>query len=308
MPENELPESFAEVLVGFERYLLAERARSEHTVRGYLSDLISLMYFAIADGARSLQEIDLSILRQWLGEQSSAGLARSTLARRAASARTLMAWALREGLIEQNPTVRLKAPKQQKTLPGVLHQAQMQRLIAEFELRAAEGSAPELRNQAMIELLYAAGLRVGELAALDIDDVDFDRRTVRVLGKGNKERTVPFGLPASKALNRWLREGRAQLYQPMSGAALFLGARGGRIDQRQVRAVVAEGLAALGDTAATSPHALRHSTATHLLDGGADLRAVQEILGHSSLATTQIYTHVSVDRLRASYRQAHPRA
>lgn len=308
MPQNELPEAFAEALRGFERYLLAERARSEHTARGYLSDVVSLMYFAIAEGAGSLQEIDLSILRQWLGEQSSAGLARATLARRTATARTLMAWALREGSIEQNPTLRLKAPKQQKTLPGVLHQEQMRRFTANLEAKASEGGAIELRDHAMIELLYAAGLRVGELTALDIDDVDFERRTVRVLGKGNKERTVPFGQPASQAITRWLREGRGPLYQASSGPALFLGARGGRIDQRQVRSVVARGFAALGDTSATSPHALRHSTATHLLDGGADLRAVQEILGHSSLATTQIYTHVSVDRLRASYRQAHPRA
>ncbi len=160
----------------------------------------------------------------------------------------------------------------------------------------------------MVELLYATGIRVGELTGLDVDDVDPDRRTLRVLGKGNKERTVPFGVPAAVALDDWLRRGRPDLVVPLSGPALFLGQRGKRVDPRQVRSVVGNLLEALGDTAATGPHALRHSAATHLLDGGADLRAVQEILGHSSLATTQIYTHVSVERLRNSYRQAHPRA
>ncbi|NYE94595.1 integrase/recombinase XerC [Psychromicrobium silvestre] len=308
MTETELPEPFAGVLAGFERYLLAERARSVHTVRAYLADAEALIYFALADGARSLTDIDLATIRQWLGEQSVAGLARSTLARRSATVRTLMAWALREGLIQENPTLRLKAPKRQKTLPGVLHQEQMQRLISTLEADASGGDPLAVRDQAMIELLYAAGLRVGELVALDLDDLDFERRTVRVLGKGNKERTVPFGKPAAGALQHWLNGSRMALYRQGSGAALFLGARGGRVDQRQVRSVVGRGFEVLGDTSATSPHALRHSTATHLLDGGADLRAVQEILGHSSLATTQIYTHVSVDRLRASYRQAHPRA
>lgn len=160
----------------------------------------------------------------------------------------------------------------------------------------------------MVELLYATGIRVGELTGLDVDDVDPDRRTLRVLGKGNKERTVPFGVPAAVALDDWLRRGRPALVVSLSGPALFLGQRGKRVDPRQVRSVVGNLLEALGDTAATGPHALRHSAATHLLDGGADLRAVQEILGHSSLATTQIYTHVSVERLRNSYRQAHPRA
>jgi integrase/recombinase XerC len=160
----------------------------------------------------------------------------------------------------------------------------------------------------MVELLYATGVRVGELAGLDVDDLDPDRRTLRVLGKGNKERTVPYGLPAALAVDDWLRRGRGKLAAADSGPALFLGARGRRVDQRQVRSVVKGLFEALGDTSATGPHSLRHTAATHLLDGGADLRAVQEILGHSSLATTQIYTHVSVDRLRKSYQQAHPRA
>jgi len=177
-----------------------------------------------------------------------------------------------------------------------------------LEAAAVEGAPLAIRNRAMVELLYATGVRVGELAGMDVDDLDLDRRTLRVIGKGNKERTVPYGLPAAVAVDDWLRRGRPLLAADASGPALFLGARGRRVDQRQVRAVVKDLLDALGDTAATGPHALRHSAATHLLDGGADLRAVQEILGHSSLATTQIYTHVSVDRLRRSYQQAHPRA
>lgn len=308
MTRTELPPEFGEVLSSFELHLSAERARSAHTTRAYLADVESLVYFALGAGAKSFAEIDLSFLREWLGEQSGDGLSRSTLARRAASIRTFMAWALREGVIEENPTLRLKAPKRQKTLPGVLQQHQMARLIQQLETDAAEQEPLAIRNLAIVELLYAAGIRVGELTALDIDDVDFERRTVKVLGKGNKERAVPFGLPAEAALQHWLRTGRPRVVQPSSKTALFLGARGGRIDQRQVRSVVGRGFESLGDTSATSPHALRHTAATHLLDGGADLRAVQEILGHSSLATTQIYTHVSVERLRSSYQQAHPRA
>lgn len=308
MTGTELPGRFGPVLASFELHLRAERARSEHTVRAYVADVEGLLYFAVAAGAHTIGEIDLGMLREWLGEQSGEGLARSTVARRAASIRTFMAWAMREGLITENPTLRLKAPKRQKSLPGVLQQGQMSRLIDDLATAAATGEPLAIRDLAIVEVLYAAGLRVGELVALDVDEVDFERRTVKVLGKGNKERTVPFGIPAEAALLNWLRLGRPKLSQQRSAAALFLGARGGRIDQRQVRAVVGRGFTGLGDTAATSPHALRHTAATHLLDGGADLRAVQEILGHSSLATTQIYTHVSVERLRSSYQQAHPRA
>jgi integrase/recombinase XerC len=235
-------------------------------------------------------------------------MSRSTLARRAATARSFTAWAVREELLDADPALRLKAPKRDKSLPGVLHQQQVVRVLDGLQAAAEDGGALALRDRAMVELLYATGVRVGELAGLDVDDLDPDRRTLKVLGKGNKERTVPYGLPAAVAVDDWLRRGRPLLAAEGSGPALFLGVRGRRVDQRQVRAVVKDLLDALGDTAATGPHALRHSAATHLLDGGADLRAVQEILGHSSLATTQIYTHVSVDRLRRSYQQAHPRA
>ena len=308
MKNQDLPSALAGAAESFGRYLVGERARSPHTVRAYLSDLDSLLVHVVSEGIASPEEIELGTLRRWLGAQSEAGISRSTLARRAATARAFTAWALREELIAVDPALRLKAPKREGSLPGVLNQQQVSRLLTDLETTAAAGGPIPLRNRAMVELLYATGVRVGELAGMDIDDLDPDRRTLRVLGKGNKERTVPYGLPAAVAVDDWLRRGRPRLATGVSGPALFLGLRGKRVDQRQVRGVVEGLLEALGDTSATGPHALRHSAATHLLDGGADLRAVQEILGHSSLATTQIYTHVSVDRLRKSYLQAHPRA
>lgn len=305
---QELPRAFEQALAGFGRYLTAERARSGHTLRAYLSDLRSLLEYAASEGVTDLPGLELGTLRRWLGAQSQAGMSRATLARRSATSRSFTMWAMREELIETDPALRLRAPKAEKSLPGVLQSQQLLRLLNSLEEAAADGSPVPVRNRAMVELLYATGLRVGELAALDVDDLNPDRRTLRVVGKGNKERTVPYGVPAALAVDDWLRRGRPPLATGHSGPALFLGARGNRVDQRQVRTVVNALFEALGDTSATGPHALRHSAATHLLDGGADLRAVQEILGHSSLATTQIYTHVSVERLRISYQQAHPRA
>jgi integrase/recombinase XerC len=305
---QELPGELSQASDAFSKYLSGERAMSAHTLRAYLGDLRSLLGHAASEGATRLEDLELGTLRRWLGAQSQAGVARSTLARRAATARAFTAWALREERITVDPALRLKAPKRDRSLPGVLQPQQLVRLLATLEEAAAGGEPVPVRNRAIVELLYATGVRVGELAGLDVDDLDPDRRTLRVIGKGNKERTVPYGVPAALALDDWLRRGRPLLARDNSGPALFLGSRGGRVDQRQVRELVNRLLEALGDTSASGPHALRHSAATHLLDGGADLRAVQEILGHSSLATTQIYTHVSVDRLRKSYQQAHPRA
>ena len=305
---KELPPAYEQALAGFGRYLEAERARSAHPRRAYLSDLRSLLEYAVSEGLTDLPGLDLTTLRGWLGAQSQAGMSRSTLARRSSTARSFTTWALREEIITVDPALRLRAPKAEKSLPGVLQSQQLVRLLTGLEQAAAEGSPIPVRNRAIVEVLYATGLRVGELAGLDVDDLNPDRRTLRVVGKGNKERTVPYGVPAAVAVDDWLRRGRPSLANGHSGPALFLGSRGNRVDQRQVRTVVKDLFEALGDTSATGPHALRHSAATHLLDGGADLRAVQEILGHSSLATTQIYTHVSVERLRKSYQQAHPRA
>ena len=303
-----LPPNLLRAMEGFAAYLSGERAVSPHTRRAYLGDLESLLAFAASEGATELQDLELGTLRRWLGAQSQSGAARATLARRSATIRAFTAWALREEHLDADPALRLKAPKRERSLPGVLQASQLERLLKDLEVCAADGDPMAVRNRAIVELLYATGVRVGELAGLDMDDLDPDRRTLRVIGKGNKERTVPYGVPSALAVDDWLRRGRPLMVKDTSGPALFLGLRGGRVDQRQVRSVVHGLFEAMGDTSASGPHALRHSAATHLLDGGADLRAVQEILGHSSLATTQIYTHVSVDRLRKSYQQAHPRA
>jgi integrase/recombinase XerC len=295
-------------LEDFEDYLTLERNRSEHTVRAYRADVALFLTYASAAGVTDLRQLELRHFRGWLGVLDAAGLARATLARRAASVRTFMDWAVREELVPSNPALRLRAPKRGSALPAVLSQSQAQSLFEDLDQGRHQGDTDRLQRRALLEVLYGTGIRVGELVGLDIDDIDTERRVLVVLGKGDKQRTVPYGTPAGHALDDWLRRGRPQWVTGKSGPALFLGRRGGRIDQRAVRSQVKEALDALGDTAARGPHALRHTAATHLLDGGADLRAVQELLGHSSLATTQLYTHVSVDRLRRSYEQAHPRA
>ncbi|WP_019482903.1 tyrosine recombinase XerC [Arthrobacter sp. TB 23] len=305
---QQLPEPFQSIVARYQGYLSAERNRSVHTVRAYLTDIGGLLRFAQDSGVTRLDELTLADLRSWLGSMDAQGQARSTIARRAATVRSFLAWAVREELIEANPALRLRAPKREKTLPGVLSSKQLDGIFESLRAASTEGDPIALRDTALVEVLYGTGIRVGELVGLDVDHLDVDRRTLRVVGKGNKERTVPYGVPAAHALDDWLRRGRPKLVTAASGYALFLGRRGGRMDQRQARSTVERLFAGVEGTSATGPHALRHSTATHLLDGGADLRAVQEILGHSSLATTQIYTHVSVDRLRRSYEQAHPRA
>ncbi|MDF9276588.1 tyrosine recombinase XerC [Arthrobacter sp. EH-1B-1] len=305
---DSLPPPFTREAEGFIGYLSRERNRSIHTVRAYRGDLAEFASFAAERGIADLTEVDLSCLRAWLGSLDQHGLSRATIARRAATVRNFLAWATREGYLQDNPALRLKAPRRQNGLPDVLSESQLQPLLASTLEAALEGDPAALRSRAVLELLYGSGIRVGELVGLDIDDLDHDRRTVRVLGKGNKERTVPYGVPAAHALNDWLTRGRRLWIGPDSGTALFLGPRGRRLDQRQARSIVERLLASVDGTGARGPHALRHTAATHLLDGGADLRAVQELLGHQSLATTQLYTHVSVDRLRRSYEQAHPRA
>ena len=292
----------------FVRHLGAERGQSEHTRRAYLGDLRNLMAFSGDRGIGDLSDLKLSDLRSWLAHQSERGAARSTIARRAASARAFFRWASRTGVIAADPSLRLLAPRRLKTLPGVLKQEEVNSLLDVAAVAADDEDAIHLRDRAILELLYASGIRVGELVGLDVDDVDFGSNVVRVMGKGAKERTVPFGGPAAIAIQGWLLLGRAQVVTADSGPALFLGRRGGRVDPRQVRSAVHQMLQHVPDAPDLGPHGLRHSAATHLLEGGADLRAVQEMLGHASLATTQIYTHVSVERLKRSYLQAHPRA
>ena len=299
---------WVEAVTAFERHLRSERGRSEHTIRAYLGDVRSLVRFLADAGIDDLGAVTLRDLRAWLAAQAEAGAARATIARRSAAARTFLGWATRTGRIDLDPSLRLAAPKRGGHLPEVLRQSDATALLEVAAVASDDQDALHLRDRAALELLYASGIRVGELTALDIDDVDLGRGVVRVMGKGGKERTVPFGVPAREAIEAWLELGRPQVVAAESGPALLLGRRGRRADPRQIRAALHGLLAHVPDAPDVGPHGLRHSAATHLLEGGADLRLVQELLGHASLATTQIYTHVSVDRLKQSYRQAHPRA
>jgi integrase/recombinase XerC len=343
--QDPLPPELAEALTAFERHLRAERSLSPHTVRAYLGDVTSLLRHAHRAGIQTPGDLDAGHLRGWLASQHASGAARTTLARRGAAARTFTAFAHRRGWLAADPGPRLGTLKTHRVLPHVLRQDEM-RTVLDAASRAAhtgpadagahtgpadagahtgpadagahtgpaDAGAPAtqaalaLRDAAVLELLYATAIRVSELCALTPDSFDHGRRTIRVRGKGDKERTVPVGVPALRAVSAWQERGRPVLATPDSGSALFLGARGARLDPRTARRIVHQRLREGGATREVGPHGLRHSAATHLLEGGADLRSVQEILGHSSPATTQIYTHVSIERLKSSYRQAHPRA
>ncbi|MDO3700654.1 tyrosine-type recombinase/integrase [Micromonospora sp. C28SCA-DRY-2] len=382
-----LPAAMREAVDDFAAHLAGVRNRSAHTIRAYVADLVSLLDHASRMGCAQPAELDLTVLRSWLAKQRTTGAARSSLARRAAAARTFSAWAHRSGLLPTDVAAALASPRARRELPTVLRADQAAALVeapgassrpappalggpiaagppsrptpsglgtpippatgTPSRPTSADGAAPAigadrghpagdgeqptpsgdadadraggdlpadptaeavlLRDRALLELLYGTGVRISEACGLDTADVDHGRRVVRVLGKGGRERTVPYGVPAQRALDEWLRRGRPVLATPHSRDALFLGARGGRLNPTTARRVVG-GYAEAAGLPRISPHGLRHSAATHLLEGGADLRAVQELLGHSSLASTQIYTHVSVERLRAAYRQAHPRA
>ncbi|HOZ60299.1 MAG TPA: tyrosine recombinase XerC [Nakamurella multipartita] len=320
-----LPAPLVRDLERYRMFLSAERNRSAATVTAYLADLTSLLDHLgrmTGDRPAELTDLSLPVLRSWLARQRTTGAARATLARRAAAARSFCAWAHRTGRLPQDVGARLAAPRADKTLPAVLRADQAHQMLDVPAVAGADQppdtgtgtatgaveQAMARRDQAILELLYASGIRVSELTGLNLDAIDRHRRVIRVLGKGNKQRTVPFGLPADRALGDWLDRGRPVLADDGSGAAVFLGRRGRRIDPRAVRTLVHRRTAAVDGAPEIAPHGLRHTAATHLLEGGADLRTVQELLGHASLATTQIYTHVSTERLAAIYRQAHPRA
>jgi integrase/recombinase XerC len=323
----------------FARHLAAERNRSANTVRAYVADVVSLLDHVTRMGGSAPEDLDLTVLRSWLARLRTTGAARTSLARRAASARTFSGWAYRAGLLPSDVGQRLASPKPHRELPNVLRPDQAAALLGQpapperpanatnpaastnnavatnvtnatntdAATNPANTDAAALRDHLVLELLYATGIRVAELCGLDLDDVDRGRRVVRVFGKGAKERSVPYGLPAERALDTWLRHGRPVLVNEHSARALLLGAKGARLNPTVARRIVATYSRAAG-LPRTTPHALRHAAATHLLEGGADLRAVQELLGHASLSSTQIYTHVSIERLRQAYRQAHPRA
>ena len=297
--------AFRSALVAeFEDYLASVNGRGANTVRAYGADASALLGHAGVADRDDLRGLDLAALRAWLAQGARAGAARSSQARRASSARAFTAWAVARGFVaDPDPGARLASPKARRTLPGVPRRSAVLGMLD----AAQEGADdPEgLRDVAILELLYGSGLRVSELCGLDLEGLG--EVSIKVLGKGSKERTVPLGQVAAEALDRWLRDGRPVWCTEQSGAAVFLGVRGRRIDQRVVRRVVNRVSVAAGGTR-MSPHALRHAMATHVLEGGADLRSVQEMLGHASLGTTQIYTHVTVDRLRKVYAGAHPRA
>lgn len=331
-PAPTLPAALSSALADFSRHLDAERALSPHTIRAYNGDIRSLLEYASRDGIQEPAALDVTTLRGWLASQHQAGAARATLARRGAAARAFTSFAHRRGWLAADPGQQLGTPKARRGLPRVLRREEMNTVLADCEDRALRefaaghrvSAALAMRDAAVLELLYASAIRVSELCDLDTGGLDADRRTVRVFGKGRKERVVPVGIPAVRAVFRWEDVGRPVLANRRSGGALFLGARGGRLDPRTARRIVHARLGATAQSAALAdssgagsasqrvrdagPHAIRHTAATHLVEGGADLRSVQEILGHASPATTQIYTHVSAERLKASYRQAHPRA
>ncbi len=293
----------------YTRHLEKERNLSEHTIRAYVGDLDSFFAHLALQKVSSIGDITLAHIRAWLATQQVKGGARTTLSRRATSIRLFTKWAFKNGFLAKDVGATLATPKAHRTLPDVLSVSDATTAMDSLATRVAEEeSALSIRDCAIVELLYATGARVSELCSLDIDDIDYSRNTIRVLGKGKKERTIPLGAPAMKALEKWLKEARTELATDKSASAVFLGARGKRIDQRTVRTVVYEALSALEGLQKLGPHALRHSAATHLLEGGADLRTVQEILGHASLATTQIYTHVSTESLPCAFIQAHPQA
>jgi integrase/recombinase XerC len=306
--QPDLSAAWRAAFAAYERHLGLERDLSTHTVRAYVGDLSALAEHAQRLGVADPSALDVRALRSWLASLHSRGRARSTVARRATSARMFTAWLLRSGRSATDAGALLGTPRRSATLPPSLRQDEVRAMLDAATGAAAAQGPVGLRDAAALELLYATGIRVGELVGLDVDDLDTERALLRVLGKGNKQRSVPYGRPAQRAVTRWLTDGRTALARPSSGPALLLGVRGGRWDQRGARRMVHERIAVIDGAPDIGPHGLRHTAATHLLEGGADLRSVQEILGHASLATTQVYTHVSSERLRQAYRLAHPRA
>ncbi len=293
---------------GFVRQLELDRGFSGHTVRAYRGDLADLAAFAAGLGVTEPGGIDLELLRDWLWKRSNDGLAKSTLGRRSAAARGFTKWLARTGVTVADAGSRLRAPRSDQHLPRVLTRSQLDGIFRTLELRASDGDPGAIRDVAIVELLYASAIRVSELTGLTLNDIDRERLTLRVLGQGGKERVVPFGVPAQRALDRYLTARPLLLDGRGDPGQLFIGARGGALSTRAVYQLVAGLLADLPGSGPAGPHTFRHTAATHLLDGGADLRAVQELLGHASLATTQVYTHVSAERLKQSYLTAHPRA
>ena len=306
--------TLARAIDEFEAYVADARRYSPRTVRAYRSDLDRFAGFwehDFGEGSAAktpLSRVDTLAVRSYLASLHRGRLASRSLARHLSTLRSFFRWACREGHLEKNPARALPAPRLPKTLPRAMTLPDTERLLAADE----DAPFPE-RDRALFELLYATGMRVSEAAGLDLEDVDFASRLLRVVGKGNKERIAPFGETAEDALAAYLparaaRRKKGRAGENDDGEPLFVNARGGRLTTRSMARLLKHRLRAAGLPAEISPHALRHSFATHLLEAGADLRAIQELLGHASLSTTQKYTHLDAARLREVYRRAHPKA
>ncbi|MBA3471049.1 MAG: tyrosine recombinase [Herpetosiphonaceae bacterium] len=287
----------------FLRYLRAERNVSPHTLDAYASDLAQFGEFLAADEL-AWRQTDRYTLRRYVVHLQAAGAARASIARKLACLRSFFRYAQREAEVVRNPAQHVLTPRRGERLPNALTVHEMAGLLAAPDVTTAVGR----RDRAILELLYAAGLRVSELVALDFNGIDWGRAEARIWGKGNKERIVVLGELAIIALKTYIAHARPELAGQKSSGALFIHRRGGRLSDRSVRILVSDYAQRAGITRPISPHTLRHTFATHLLDGGADLRVVQELLGHANLATTQLYTHISQQQARRIYLAAHPRA
>lgn len=299
--------SVESAIAGFGDFLDAGRGYSANTVKAYLSDVNDLALYLKTHAVDDVEDLNLEHLRDWLWQATQQGLTKTTIARKSAAVRSFTAWALKNNISNSDPGLRLRSPKASRTLPKVVSRESLAMVFDALTAKATPDNPQGVRDLVTVELLYASGARVSELVGLDLESIDYSRNIMRVMGKGSKERMIPFGQPARDALDLWIKTARPMLASEGSGRALLLNSRGQRIGVRQVYGLVAKLLEAT-PTGAAGPHSIRHSAATHLLDGGADLRAVQELLGHASLGTTQIYTHVSIERLRDGYKNAHPRA
>jgi integrase/recombinase XerC len=297
----------AALITQYQEHLALVRNLSDNSIKGYVTDLESFLKHMEKLGIVEFNQLEIEHIRSWLANLQTTGVARATLTRRIVSIRAFTNWAAASGWLNSDLGANLAIPKPHKTLPEVLNVDEAATVLKSLEVKAIEEPTPiNLRDLALVEVLYGTGIRVSELCGLNLEDVDRTRNTLNVYGKGDKQRVVPIGIPAMKSIDNYISNARSELINDNSAQALFLGSRGKRIDQRTVREVVYESMKSVG--AKMGPHGLGHSAATHLLEGGADLRTVQEILGHASLATTQIYTHVSPERLQSAYKQAHPRA
>ena len=293
-----------EMLKRYIGYLEAERNASPYTVRNYTRDLVEFLNFLREEKTSSLEDVNRQILRSFLARLSEQGVFKTSIARKLSAIRSFYRYLMREGLLSSNPMEGTSSPKLDKRLPSFLTLDQTKELLRAPDLSTSKG----IRDRALLELIYASGLRVSELAKLNLEDVDLESREIRVWGKGLKERVVLMGKPAQETLASYLNEARPKLTGKRQTSALFLNRDGERLLERRVQKIFEEYAKRAGIGKRVHPHMLRHTFATHLLDGGADLRVVQELLGHSSLSSTQIYTHVTRSQARKIYLKAHPMA